>query len=133
MPTMTNRDLASVELWQHSLEQARLRRALAENARKDQSRRKTASLAVSAAMVASPMLPSAAGSGSGKSLKDTAKRARALGEDHRERVLLSFGDITSAVREVQEALHIPADGMFGPQTRAAVRAFQVREKLPVSG
>ena len=27
----------------------------------------------------------------------------------------------------------PADGNFGPRTRAAIRAFEAREKLPVSG
>ena len=27
----------------------------------------------------------------------------------------------------------PADGILGPQTRAAIRAFQAREELPVTG
>jgi peptidoglycan hydrolase-like protein with peptidoglycan-binding domain len=38
-----------------------------------------------------------------------------------------------AVRRLQEALHIQADGEFGPQTEAAVKSLQAREGLAVDG
>ena len=43
------------------------------------------------------------------------------------------GDRGSAVRSIQSALGIPADGVFGPQTERAVRRFQRRKGLVVDG
>jgi peptidoglycan hydrolase-like protein with peptidoglycan-binding domain len=37
------------------------------------------------------------------------------------------------VTRLQEALHISADGQFGPQTEAAVKQLQARDGLPVDG
>jgi Transglycosylase-like domain/Putative peptidoglycan binding domain len=37
------------------------------------------------------------------------------------------------VRRIQRALHIPADGVFGPYTERAVRSFQRRHGLVVDG
>ncbi len=62
MPAITNRDLASIEIWNQSLVRSQRRRELAAAARKDISRKKSASLAISAAMAASPVWPSVAGS-----------------------------------------------------------------------
>ncbi|HEY5285923.1 MAG TPA: peptidoglycan-binding protein [Solirubrobacteraceae bacterium] len=52
----------------------------------------------------------------------------------------SAGGSTSAgvpsgnpVSRLQEALHLSADGQFGPQTEAAVKQLQAREGLPVDG
>jgi peptidoglycan hydrolase-like protein with peptidoglycan-binding domain len=39
----------------------------------------------------------------------------------------------ATVRAVQRALGVPADGIYGPQTRAAVRSFQRRHRLVVDG
>jgi hypothetical protein len=39
----------------------------------------------------------------------------------------------SSVSALQQALGIPADGIYGPQTRRAVRAFQARNGLVVDG
>ncbi|TMJ94479.1 MAG: peptidoglycan-binding protein [Actinobacteria bacterium] len=47
--------------------------------------------------------------------------------------LLHFGSRGSAVAAIQRALGIPADGIFGPQTRAAVVAFQREHGLVVDG
>ena len=48
-------------------------------------------------------------------------------------VNLSVGSRGSLVAAVQRLLHITADGIYGPQTRAAVETFQRRHHLPVTG
>jgi peptidoglycan DL-endopeptidase CwlO len=47
--------------------------------------------------------------------------------------MLQTGDRGPAVAAAQRALGIPADGIFGPQTRAAVLAFQRAHGLEVDG
>ena len=48
-------------------------------------------------------------------------------------VVVKRGDGGQAVRSIQSALGIPADGVFGPQTERAVRRFQRRKGLVVDG
>jgi hypothetical protein len=48
-------------------------------------------------------------------------------------VVVQRGDRGQAVRSIQSALGIPADGVFGPQTERAVREFQRRKGLVVDG
>lgn len=48
-------------------------------------------------------------------------------------VLLREGSTGAAVVALQRALHIPADGSFGPQTRSAVVAFQRTHRLTPDG
>ena len=120
MPTI-DRDLASAELWERSLERSQRRRVLADSARKEISRRKTATYAVSAAVAASPMWPGISGAVNELSGNDLNKVAHKL--EHRDvtRVLLQTGDEGPAVKALQKKLEIPEDGVFGQQTRAAVR------------
>ncbi len=59
------RDLASVEVWEKSLERSRRRRVLAAQGRREMARRKQASAAVSAAMVMSPTAAAFAAAGVG--------------------------------------------------------------------
>ncbi|MCW2995057.1 MAG: spore cortex-lytic enzyme, partial [Conexibacter sp.] len=47
--------------------------------------------------------------------------------------LLRHGARGSGVVALQQALGIPADGVFGPQTRSAVRAYQRAHGLVVDG
>ena len=131
MPVAT-RDLASFDLWERSLERSQRRRVLAEAARKQLMRRKTASVAMSAAVAAAPMAPSVAAAAA-LSKDGTAKLARKLERRHVDRVLLERGDSSSAVIELQRALRIPDDGIYGPQTQWAVETFQQREGLDVTG
>jgi hypothetical protein len=51
------RDLGSVEFWEGSLARSRQRRRLSEIGRRSRRRRKSATLAMSAALVAAPVLP----------------------------------------------------------------------------
>jgi Transglycosylase-like domain/Putative peptidoglycan binding domain len=48
-------------------------------------------------------------------------------------MVVERGDRGQAVRSIQSALGIPADGVFGPQTERAVRQFQRRKGLVVDG
>jgi Transglycosylase-like domain/Putative peptidoglycan binding domain len=48
-------------------------------------------------------------------------------------VVVERGDRGQAVRSIQSALGIPADGVFGPQTERAVRRFQRRKGLVADG
>lgn len=53
--------------------------------------------------------------------------------DASDRPIIRKGDSGSAVRDLQTALDITADGIFGPVTEAAVRDFQRRHSLAVDG
>ncbi|MBE2317858.1 peptidoglycan-binding protein [Solirubrobacter sp. CPCC 204708] len=98
------RDLASVELWERSLERSRRRRA--------QSKHRVTGVQVSAALLAATVaVPS----------------APAAAQE------LERGNTGDDVRAVQRALGIVADGVFGPVTRRAVRDFQARSGLVVDG
>jgi hypothetical protein len=59
---------------------------------------------------------------------DRVVRASAASE-----VMVERGDRGNAVRSIQRALGVPADGVFGPQTERAVRRFQRRNELVADG
>lgn len=46
---------------------------------------------------------------------------------------LKNGSKGASVKKVQEGLGIASDGVFGPGTEKAVKAFQTKEKIPVTG
>jgi len=46
---------------------------------------------------------------------------------------LSRGAVGEAVKEIQQALGIPADGIFGPRTEQAVKEFQTAHSLDADG
>src|SRR3954468_14354560 len=104
------RDLASVEVWEKSLERSRRRRVLAAQGRREMARKKQASAAVSAAMVmtqTAPAFAAAVGGGSGSGSKGAqsspANRAIAPGTPGQ---LLRFGSNGPDVARVQSALGI---------------------------
>jgi len=86
---------------------------------------------------------SRAGAGHGKLSTGVAATAAAAGllitaapasaNSLEPNTLLLKGSRGAAVAEVQQALHIPADGVFGAQTRGAVISFQRRDHLLVDG
>ncbi len=127
------RDLASVELWEKSLERSVRRRELAERQRRQAPKTKGTAAVMSAALFVSPMLSmiSAAGAHNG---------ADAAGETSPERgvravvpTLLREGDTGRMVAAVQRKLAVDADGIFGPITRQAVLDFQGRSGLTRTG
>src|SRR5436190_20448027 len=99
-----DRDLASTELWQRSLERSRRRRVLAEDARKEITRRKTTTFALTAAVAAAPISPSIVAA-TNLSKGGVDKRARELDRQHVERILLQYGDRGGSVAQLQRALH----------------------------
>jgi len=135
--SVPERDLASHLLWETSLSRSLHRRELAEITRRNAPRRKGASIALSAAVAAGPALPglaaAEANSHSGARSVGPGQTTSPEGARQAMPVLAAFGSSGWAVAAVQRALHIPADGLFGPQTRGAVRAFQQRDGLPTSG
>jgi peptidoglycan DL-endopeptidase CwlO len=111
------RDLARHELWQRSQERSLRRRELAAARRPGPSRG-----TVSAALVAATLIVPAA------ERADAQSAAAALVDGN-----LRFGSRGPAVAAAQRALGISADGIFGPQTRAAVIAFQRAHGLVADG
>src|SRR5687768_5622614 len=127
---MTNarRDLASHELWEQSLARSTRRRALAPRARRQHNRRKRLSMAVAAATMAGPGTPMALAQVSGDIQADVAAETpsqRAI-EIRDGGLPLLVGSQGPLVAEVQKALDVGVDGIFGPQTDAAVRGYQSR-------
>jgi Transglycosylase-like domain/Putative peptidoglycan binding domain len=58
---------------------------------------------------------------------------RSGGASASSEVIVKRGDRGDAVRKIQAALGVTADGAFGPQTERAVRSFQRREGLVADG
>src|SRR3954468_22135306 len=126
-----HRDLASVEVWDKSLERSRRRRVLAAQGRREMARKKKASAAVSAAMAVTPTAPAFASglaSGSAPKVADASPAKRPIAPAPPAE-MLRMGSTGPEVARVQTALGIPNDGIFGLQTDAAVRAFQSRSGL----
>jgi len=118
------RDLTAPELWDLSRARAQARRDAVRNKPRLNKARKAGASLVFAAVAAAAPAKTSAHSGSAQS-----SAARAW-EDGR---LLKVGSRGPAVKLVQRALGIPTDGIFGPQTRRAVRTFQARHGLTVDG
>jgi peptidoglycan hydrolase-like protein with peptidoglycan-binding domain len=59
--------------------------------------------------------------------------AKGKGKAQVEPVVLKRGDRGKSVRQLQAALELPVDGVFGPQTEKAVKRFQKRKGLTADG
>ena len=133
--TDAHRDLATPELWTRSLQRSRRRRELLPKARRDHNRRKHLSAALATAAVAGPAAPVAAAQASGDvsaAIAASSPANRAI-EVREGGLPLRYGSQGELVAEVQKALHISADGIFGVQTDAAVRSYQRSSGLDVDG
>jgi murein DD-endopeptidase MepM/ murein hydrolase activator NlpD len=133
--TNAHRDLATPELWTRSLERSRRRRELLPSARRENSRRKHISAALATAVVAGPGAPLAAAQVSGDvsaavAAESPANRAIEIREGGLPLLVGSQGEL---VAHVQTRLGVASDGIFGPQTDAAVRKYQLSAGLDVDG
>ena len=118
---VSTRDLSHPDIWSLSLAIAEAKRRAAERGFLPQARVAGASLVVAAVAAA---LPSPSGAHS---------RTRSGRLVHEHVQLLRIGSRGQAVAHIQKALGVALDGVFGPKTRAAVRAFQLSEHLEVDG
>ena len=129
------RDLAQSEYWLRSFERSQTRRELAPRARREHSRRKGMAASLAAAMAAGPGATVAAAqisSGAQAGLAAASPAGRAI-EVRDGGLPLDLGDQGGLVAHLQKRLGVVADGIFGPQTDAAVRQFQLRAGLTVDG
>src|SRR3954469_2908534 len=130
------RDLSDPELWARSQSRAVHRREIAALSRKHATRRKGATLAVTASMAAGPtVLPLAALASSGPGSRSVATAsAPARSSIHLPNGALgSEGDTGAGVVAIQRQVGVDDDGIFGPITRGAVEQFQSRWGIPVTG
>jgi peptidoglycan hydrolase-like protein with peptidoglycan-binding domain len=115
------RDLTEPELWELSMRRSLVRRqAHANRPKLPQARKAGVALAVAAVAAAAAPAKGAPKTGAGTSSGQVEQ-------------LLHVGSRGPAVRALQRQLGIPADGIFGPQTRKAVHSFQKGHGLVVDG
>src|SRR5215216_3301425 len=134
--TNAHRDLATPELWTRSLERSRRRRALLPQARRENNRRKHLSAALATAVVAGPGAPIAAAqvaSGDVSAAVAAESPANRAIEIRAGGLPLRAGSQGDLVAHVQTKLGVASDGIFGPQTDAAVRKYQLSAGLDVDG
>jgi peptidoglycan hydrolase-like protein with peptidoglycan-binding domain len=124
------RDLADEEPWQLSLGRSRARRRAAElRFVPAGSRAKRVSLGALAALTVGPTASLA--SGQATSNPSNSPEPTTTTEHS---ILLSYGSEGRQVRLLQQALGgVKVDGVFGPETEAAVRSFQASRGLTVDG
>jgi peptidoglycan hydrolase-like protein with peptidoglycan-binding domain len=84
---------------------------------------RVASLLAAAALLCAAAVPALADPGASASGGATAA----------SEVIVKRGDRGSAVRLIQQRLHITVDGVFGPMTERAVKRFQSRHNLVPDG
>ena len=117
----SHRDLGSAVLWERSHNRSQRRRERARRARREAPRRKGVTIATGAAILASPVLAPLASASSARPGASTTEVAHtAASHQNDSTALLSYGDTGGAVAAIQVQLRIVSDGIFGPQTEAAV-------------
>ncbi|HEX4837026.1 MAG TPA: peptidoglycan-binding protein [Solirubrobacteraceae bacterium] len=125
------RNLADSEPWDLSLLRSRTRRRAAElQFVPTATRARRVSLGTLVAIAAGPAAGLADANGTPHTSVPTAPEPPTTTKHH---VQLQSGSEGRQVRILQHALGIAVDGVFGPRTEAAVRAFQARHGLRADG
>jgi peptidoglycan hydrolase-like protein with peptidoglycan-binding domain len=126
---LRDRDLAEEEPWQLSLGRSRARRRAIElQFVPGSSRAKRMSLGALAALTVGPAASLAGGSAAASAASGT--EAATTTEFS---ITLSAGEEGRQVEMLQSALGIAVDGIYGPQTEAAVESFQAAHGLSTDG
>lgn len=127
LPHDGRRDLGCVDLWERSLTRSQRRRDRAARTKANLPASRKVGFAIAATALAAPFAQqTASAQEQSTSTTTTATAASTSG-------LLRKGDRGPSVSAIQAQLGIAADGVFGPQTDAAVRSFQARNGLIVDG
>jgi peptidoglycan hydrolase-like protein with peptidoglycan-binding domain len=127
-PAHRERDLAAADVWELSLGRSRARRRAAElRFVPSGSRAKRISLGALAALSAAPTASLLAGGGQAIA----ASGGPATTTEHT--ISISSESQGRQVELVQRALGVAVDGIYGPETEAAVRSFQSAHGLAVDG
>jgi peptidoglycan hydrolase-like protein with peptidoglycan-binding domain len=122
------RDLSSSEPWELSLLRSQTRRRAADlQFVPTTSKARRLSLGTLVAIAASPAAGLADASGRGQS---SASEPTTTASHH---LTLQSGSEGRQVRLLQQALGVVVDGIFGPETEAAVRSYQATRGLVVDG
>lgn len=125
------RDLSSSEPWELSLLRSRTRRRAADlQFVPTASRARRVSLGTLVAIAAGPAAGLADASGGGPAAGAPAPEPPTTAS---HRLLLQNGSEGRQVRRLQQALGVVVDGIFGPETDAAVRSYQTSRGLAVDG
>jgi peptidoglycan hydrolase-like protein with peptidoglycan-binding domain len=127
-----SRDLADGETWELSLGRSRARRRAAQLRFVPASTRaKRLSIGTLAALTVGPTTAAVVAGGSGASTAAAAGPEPATTTEHA--ITLGPGSEGRQVRLLQAALGIPVDGVYGPQTEAAVSRFQRAHGIQADG
>jgi peptidoglycan hydrolase-like protein with peptidoglycan-binding domain len=126
------RDLSESELWELSLGRSRARRRAAQlRFVPATSRAKRASLGALAALSAGPAVGLASAGGTSHAGTSPPPPPPLPPTTTEHSIVLTTGDEGRQVRLLQSQLGIPADGIYGPETEAAVKQFQASRGLVV--
>lgn len=117
-------DLARSEVWRKSLDASRARRAAQAALRRRRLRLRGSTGSLVAVALMSGVLGAGIAVGAGGDRPVAQSSAAGV---------LKVGSRGEAVAALQRKLGIAADGVFGPQTRTAVKRFQRRRGLTVDG
>jgi peptidoglycan hydrolase-like protein with peptidoglycan-binding domain len=124
------RDLADSELWELSLGRSRARRRAAQlRFVPAGSRAKRLSLGTLAALTVGP----ASTLGEATAAQHGRRQVPAVPPTTENRITLQVGSNGAQVRNLQTALHIKVDGVYGPETEGAVDQYQAMHGLQVDG
>jgi len=132
--SLSPRNLADSEPWDLSALRSRTRRRAAElQFVPSSTRARRISLGTLAALAAGPAVALAESGGGSHHAAGSPPPPPEPPTTAEHRITLKVGSEGRQVRVLQHRLGIVVDGIYGPQTEAAVRSFQAREGLPVDG